>query len=291
MKRLLWTAVIFLCFGIPCFAQGGGFGGQPTDDHDDAAPIQVGYAVVTTASSTSGLTVMETFGLKDGMETDQAGFLPPELSTNANMFVDVSDRLGRNVGIAMANPFNSATSVTLILRKSDGTQLGSRTITLEGHRQTSQYITDLVPVPPSGGGGIGGGQTPPVVEYTGTVSITSTTPISIVGIRFRDSNFSAVSVTNLGSTTTLPILSTGVGGANAVLLPQFVANGGWATQIVVSNSNPSTAAVRVDLFAQDGTPLTTRLNGTSGSSFINLVVPANGVLVLAPRDINGDYRF
>ena len=291
MNRLLWTAAMFLCLGTPCLAQIGG-GGQGTDDHDDAAPTQVGYAVVTASSSATGLTVMETFGLKVGTEINRAGFPSPELVTNASMFVDVSDRLARNLGVAMVNPGNTATSITLTIRKSDGTQLASKTITLEGRRQTSQYITELVPVPPSQGGGIGGVTTPPIVEYTGTLSITSTMPISVIGIPFRESKFSTMPVTNVGTTTTpLPIFSSGVGGINAVLLPQFAANGGWATQIVVTNSNTSSATVRVDLFAQDGTALTAKMNGTSSSSFIGLIVPAGGALVLGPRDVNGDTRF
>jgi hypothetical protein len=282
---------MFLCLGVPCLAQIGG-GGGTTDDHDDAAPIQVGYAIVTASSSATGLTVMETFGLKDGTQINRAAFPSPELVTNATMFVDVSDRIARNLGVAMVNPGNTATPVTLILRKSDGTQLAARTITLEGRRQTSQFITELVPVPPSQAGGIGGVTTPPVVEYTGTLSITSTMPISVIGIPFRDSKFSTIPVTNLSTATMpLPIFSTGVGGINAVLLPQFAANGGWATQIVVTNSNTSIATVRVDLFAQDGSALIAKMNGTSGSSFIGLIVPANGALVLGPRDPNGDTRF
>jgi hypothetical protein len=49
--------------------------------------------------------------------------------------------------------------------------------------------------------------------------------------------------------------------------------------------------VRVDLFKQDGMPLTTTLNGTNASSFPGLMIPANGVLVLAPRDNHGDDDF
>lgn len=290
MKRLLWTAGLFLCLGIPCLAQGGGFGGgQPVDDHDDTALVQVGYAVVTPATTNIGFTVMETFGLKEGEQTTQAGFPAPDLITSATMFVDVSDRLARNVGVAMVNPGNAATSVTLILRKSDGTPLASKSITLEPRRQTAQLVTELVPVQSSSGGI--GGPPAPLAEYTGTLSITSNSPISMLGLRFRDARFSTMPVTNLGTAQPLPILSLGVGGANASLLPQFAANGGWATQIVVSNSGSSSASFRVDLFKQDGTPLTAKMNGTSGSTFAGLIVAAGGALVLAPRDVNGDDRF
>ncbi len=290
MKKLLWTACGLLCLGIPCLAQGGGFGGgQTVDDHDDAAAVEVGYAVVTPSSSGGGLTVMETFGLKDGTETTQAGFAAPELLTNATMFVDVSDRLGRNLGVAIVNPGNGAASVTLTLQLSDGTQIAAQTITVGPRSQTAQFVTGLVPAASTSGGF--GAPATPLSEYTGTLSIASNSPISVIGIRFRGDRFSTMPVTNLGTALPLPLLSLGVGGANAFLLPQFAANGGWATQIVISNSNPSSADVRVDLFRQDGTPLTATMNRTSAASFTGLIVPAGGVLVLAPRDVNGDDRF
>jgi hypothetical protein len=49
--------------------------------------------------------------------------------------------------------------------------------------------------------------------------------------------------------------------------------------------------VRVDLFGTDGTPLTAMLNGQSNSSFLNLVIPAGGVITLAPLDQDGDSDF
>jgi hypothetical protein len=79
-------------------------------------------------------------------------------------------------------------------------------------------------------------------------------------------------------------MGTGIGGSNAVLLPQFVSGGGWESQIVISNPGSSALTVRVDLFNSDGTPLSTTLNGQTGSSFIGLTIPAGGVLTLSPKD-------
>jgi hypothetical protein len=292
MKKLLSTFGMFLCLGISGFAQGGFGDDEQVDDHTDAAPIQSGYAVVTPASPTTALTVLETFGLKDGTETRQAGFPAPELVTSAAMFVDVNSRLTRDVGVALVNPGSGTASVTLTLRRNDGTVLGTNTITIQGRQQTAQFLTALIPVEPSsGGGGIGGPPPEPSVEYTGTLAITSTSPIAIIGLRFRGTSFSTLPVTNPGGTSTMPIISQGVGGSSAFILSHFVTGGGWECQIVVRNSNSAAITIRVDLFKQDGTPLTARLNRTSGSSFINLIVPENGVLVLSPRDANGDDRF
>ena len=87
------------------------------------------------------------------------------------------------------------------------------------------------------------------------------------------------------------MIATGVGGNGAVLLPQFAAGGGWATEIVMANTGTSSLTVRVDLFKSDGTPLTATLNGETKSSFTNLTIPAGGVLILAPRDQHGDDDF
>src|SRR5262249_18528602 len=122
----------------------------------------------------------------------------------------------------------------------------------------------------------------------------SALPVSVIGLRFRGDNFSTLPVTDLsGNPGPLPAFPTaGVGGAGAVLLPQFAAGGGWATELVLMNANTtSSLTVRVDLFKSDGTPLSTTLNGTTGSSFKNLVIPAGGVLVLAPRNRDGDDDF
>jgi hypothetical protein len=104
-------------------------------------------------------------------------------------------------------------------------------------------------------------------------------------------NFSTLPVTDLSPFTgPLPVIAPGVGGAGAVLLPQFAAGGGWATEVVLVNTTTSELDARVDLFKQNGTPLTTSLNGSTNSTF-NVKIPANGVVVLAPRDNDGDDDF
>jgi len=111
------------------------------------------------------------------------------------------------------------------------------------------------------------------------------------GLRFRGPNFSAIPITNLSPPIPVPQVTSGVGGAGAVILPQFAANGAWASEIVITNTSNAAIMARVDLFKPDGTALTTKLNGQSASSFTNLMIAAGGVLVLAPRDNDGDDDF
>jgi hypothetical protein len=299
MRRLFLTLMLILVPAALVLAEepsrgkegGQGVQGQDKDDHNDLAPVQSGYAVITpvaatTSGTTTGLVVFETFGLR-GHESGalQAGVLPPDLTTNAVMFVDSSGRLSKNLGVAIVNPNGSNADVTLTLRKNDGTQVGATTVNVPSHQQTSKFISQLF----SGSSAIPS-------EVTGTVAITSSgssnLPVSVIGLRFRGSYFSTLPVTNLsGNAGPLPTIATGVGGPGAVLLPQFAAGGGWATELVLMNSGTSSLNVRVDLFKSDGTPLTASLNGQTGSSFTNLTIPAGGVLALAPRDRNGDDDF
>jgi hypothetical protein len=259
------------------------------DDHDDKAPVQSGYAIVTVLATTggtaTGLVVFETYGMRGGPDgTSQAGVLPPDLTTNSLLFVDSEGRLSKNLGVAIVNPNDSDTSVTLTLRKGDGTQLATGTLNVPKHQQISKFVTQLFSGPsavPS--------------DVIGTLAITSAgtsnLPVSVIGLRFRGPNFSTLPVTNLAPVTPAPASASTLLAPGAVLLPQFAAGGGWATELVLGNTNGSPMNVRVDLYKQDGTPLSTSLNGTTASSFTGLTIPANGVLVLAPRDIHGDDDF
>ena len=207
--------------------------------------------------------------------------LPPDLTTNAILFVDSSGRLSKNLGVAIMNPNSSNVNVAMTLRKNDGTALGTATVNVPSHQQVSKFVTELF-----------SDRSSVPSDVTGTLAITSAgssdLPVSVIGIRFRGANFSTLPVTNLsGASGSLPTIAAGVGGPGAILLPQFATGGGWATELVMANTGTSSLTVRVDLFKSDGTSLTATLNGQTAGSFTNLTIPAGGVLVLAPRDRNG----
>ena len=288
MRRFLPLVLILTC-AIFGFGEDHGRPAEPGsqgnghDDHDDNGPVKAGFAIITPAPVTTGgsLVVFATFGLKHGNEVGQAGLLPPGLTTNAMMSVNSSGRLSRNLAVAIVNPDSKNANVTLTLRDDEGKQLATKTITVEGHHQMSQFLTELF-----------SSESSVPADLTGTLAITSTSPVGLAGLRFRGLNFSTLPITNLSSVSSaVPVVSSGIGGTGAVLLPEFAAGGGWATEIVIVNTGTTSMTVRLDLFKQDGTALTTTMNGQTGSSFTNLSIPALGVLSLAPRDNKGDSDF
>lgn len=285
MRKIFGSLVVFLLSATLSFAEGNSGQNNKHDDFDDDRPIQVGWAVITpaagaTSSSTNGMVVFASFGKNNGSDTTQAGIFPPALTTNTILFVNSSGRLSRNLGVAIVNPGSSSTNVTMTLRREDGTLLATKTIQVASHHQESKFVTELF-----------SGQSAVPSDLTGTLTITSTSPISVIGLRFRGANFSTLPVTSLSTPGTMPAITTEIGGAGALLLPQFATGGGWATEIDIVNTGTTSLIVCIDLFKPDGSALTATLNRQTASSFTNLTIPAGGVLTVSPRDNNGDSRF
>lgn len=273
-ERFLLLA--FLILGLGLLAAPEGFAAPPA-----ANTIHQGYVVITpTSAATAGLAAFETFGERRGPDTEQAGVLPSIMTTHSALFVSASGRLSRNLGVAIANPGASTATITLTLRDNTGKTLATTSFALPAHQQTARFVTQLF-----------ANASAVPRDLLGTLDITSDIPVAVVGLRFRGINFSTEPATILGPTSAVPAISAGVGGPAAVILAHFAAGGGWASEIVMANLSPTPLTVRVDLFGADGLPLSTTLNNQTGSSFTNIVIPAGGVVTLAPLDPDGDSDF
>ena len=253
-----------------------------TNDYDDSAPVQVGFVVITPPAGFAGeLIVFETFGLNQGgTQIYQAGIIPGDLTTEAMIFVNKSSRLSRDVGFALVNPGAVQAKVTMILWDANGIFVGTKIIFVPLRNQVARFVSELfsgVSVPD---------------EFTGTLTLESDSPVGLTVLRRRGPSFSTMPITNVSPSKEIPVILPGVGGPGAILLPHFVAGGGGASEIViVNNSNQNLINLRVDLFKQDGTPLTTCMNHLSNSTFFATLIRPGGVFTLAPRDANGDSRF
>jgi hypothetical protein len=277
-SMVLLTAFVFvqgLC--LRAYAQ--------TDDHDDSGPLQMGFVVITPpAEFADKLIVFETFGLKAGTQILQASVIPGNLTTNAMIFVNKSPGLFRDIGLALVNPGSLVATIRLTLRRSDGLFVWRKPPFVVRPRQhtarfVSELFADVLPTVPE--------------DFIGTLFLESDTPVSLTVLRFRGFTFSTLPYTNLAPSNSVPVIYPGVGGPGAILLTQFVAGAGWASEIVIVNdSDKDLIGLRVDVFKQDGTILTTRLNHESKSTFfINQVIRPGGVFILAPLDTNADSRF
>jgi hypothetical protein len=275
MRRLLTTLVCLAALSTDAFAQ---------DDHNDAAPLLVGYAVVTATGGVDPFgaapVVFETFGWRIENPALQASILPATMTTRMVLFASSDIRAGRNVGVGITNPGGSSVLVTMTLRSTTGVVTSTHTINIAPRQQTARFINELfagVPdVPPS---------------FDGTLTLTSNTPVAIMALRFTGTKFTSIPVTSLSTSSDLPELRPGVGGRLGVLLPQFVADSRWASEIVVMNNQTQPITVRIDLFHSNGTPMVTTLNHQTASSFTNLTIPPGAIIMFSPRNANGDSDF
>jgi hypothetical protein len=266
--------------------------------NDENSPVKSGYAIVTPSlvgglatDTDKYLVVFETFGQQRGQDAAQACVLPASLSTDFLLFVSASGRLSRNLGVAIANPGEVPAHAELTLLDEEGSSLfppATATIDLEPRHQSSRFVTEIF------------GSHPLPQDFTGTLRISSNTPIAVIGLRFRGINFSTIPATPTGPISNVPEIALDggmkIGGNFATILPQFATGGGWASEIILINSGTADLDVRVDLFDKVGDPLEAVFNGVAGhtfdkSTFPKMVIPPGGVFVLSPRDKNGDSEF
>ncbi len=254
-------------------------------EHGD---IKSGYLIITPDAGSSAPTPTMTFGrVSQGSVQSQAGIVPTLMTTDASMFVEIIPSISRNVGVAFANPSASVNAVTLTLRDENGFVLGSPAIvSAPGRQQVSRFLNELF-----GSDIVGSG-------FRGSLRMQSATAFAAIGLRFSGPIFSTLPVAIIAPVPGVPsaTLIAGirpnapqagiVGGSNALILPQFVISGGWATEIALVNNSSSTIAGRLDLFDTAGNPMAVTLNGETRSTF-TYSIPVGGTFVLAPRDSNG----
>ncbi len=249
-------------------------GSLPLDLFDSATSIQTGYAVVTAPSGRSGdLEVIQTTRFKDGMVSLQSEAVPGVLTAGSTFFVNISDRLGRDLGLALTNLSDNAARVTLTMRREDGATVGSHTFYVQPHRQLSRFVTEFLST-------LAGLPT----ELAGTLVVSSSIPVSMTAVRFEGGAFSFEAPVQSSGGTSVPEVLPGVGGDGAILLPYFIQGGGWSTEIVLMNRGSEDMTVRLDLFNPRGDPMMATLNNASRSTFTGLFIRAGGVLVISPPD-------
>src|SRR6267143_6285588 len=106
-----------------------------------------GYANVTPGGGTSAPVATLTAGIvRDGIVQSQAALLPTPLTTGTSLGVDIVQSIGRNLGVAIANPNSATASVTLTLFDEQGRQAASPvTLQVAPGNQIPRFVSELFP--------------------------------------------------------------------------------------------------------------------------------------------------
>jgi hypothetical protein len=237
----------------------------------ESGTIHTGYAVVTVDSGNAFPAATLTYAsVSNGIVQSQAAVLPTQLTTQTSIAVDVLQSIGRNLGLAIANPNPNGTAaqITLTLFASDGSTVTSTTFSLPANAQIPRFITELLPA-----GSLGN-------TFHGSVTVQSSVAVSIVAFRFSGIAFSTVQVPVMTNSWVL----------NTIVFPQFAMSGGWATRMDLVNNSSNPISGHIDIFDSNGNPLVIPWNNQHNSSF-TYTIPPHGTLMLAPRDSNGQSPF
>src|SRR5262249_8509060 len=132
-----------------------------------------GYAIITPDASTTAPAAAATFGIvSNGIVQSQAGILPAALTTSSTLVINVVPSIGRNLGVAIANPANGMNTVTLTLQDVNGNAVTTTTTQIPAHQQVARFLSELF------------GSTAVGLAFTGSLHLQSDTPFAVLGLRF-----------------------------------------------------------------------------------------------------------
>ena len=172
--------------------------------------------------------------------------------------VDVSASF--NTGIALYNPGTGAASVTLILSDTSGQEVGrKRRSTLNAGGHTAQFVTQLFP----GTSGL-----------RGTLRVTSSLPVSAVGLRQNDPPLSYTSLPAVSSSSVRKSFSL------AQVANGTFDGGSFQTTFLLFNISSTSATVTLSLTKSNGTPFPVNIPGTGNNSTFNFQLAAGASVFL-----------
>src|SRR5579883_2768760 len=245
--------------------------------------LKSGYVVVTPASGNiAAITGYETIGNMQSAGFQTTIVPPPTLTTSAAVVLDLSTGQNSVTGPAATSgttlkpstvtangsapsPLFDNTSISIINLNTtpatvhvsitnQGTPMVLPDLPVGPMQQVSLFVNQLL------------GTSAIPLPVTGILSLNSDLPVAVTAFQFRGSDFVTLPVTITGTPLPLPQMTGTIGGPGALLLPQFLVGGTFASRIIVANVTNSPQNVRVDLFTDAGAPLTTVLNGQAAST-------------------------
>ncbi|NWF85162.1 MAG: hypothetical protein HXY18_15195 [Bryobacteraceae bacterium] len=230
-------------------------GGVVLIEAPNSGPLQQGWAKVELPDGVIGYGV---FRQSVAGRADQEAVVPFAGSNSARSTL-IFDDAGLTTAVAVANPTESAVTVSATAKSNSGTVLGTSSIDLPARGKAAFNLA----------GNISG-----VAGHRGSAEFSvSSGAASVLGLRFGGEAF-----------TSIPAFESGPAAAGARVLSQFVFGGGspgFYTAIYLHNTGTSSAAVTVSFFNNDGTPLNVPALGGTATT-VN--VAAGGVsLVEAPN--------
>ena len=196
---------------------------------------------------------------QSGALITEAGVPAVAPATSSRVFVDFDAANGRDSGVALVNPGNTALTVNLTLRDQNGVSSSCPAVTVPPLGKVAQFASQF------GCSALGS-------SFLGTLTFTASAPFAAVNLRSApndhppESIFSALPVVD---PTVTPV------GSN-LIFSQILDGNGNPTQILLMNTSGSTIAGTISLFRDAGTPILLDF-GSGPVSSLFYSISANGM--------------
>jgi Zn-dependent metalloprotease len=202
-----------------------------------SSSTQVGSVRVTPSSGSNAPVGAGIFSYSpQGILVTESGIPSAQPTTKARIYVDKSG--GHDTGIALANPGNSAASVTVRAYQTDGVTSSGNTpaplnINAAGHK--AAFAGEMVTGLPS--------------NFTGVVEITSPSPFVALTLRALTNSRGEVLL------TTFPVADETQTAPSPIIFPQIADGSGFSTQFIFISASGA-ASVNLNFTGDDGSALT-----------------------------------
>ena len=242
-------------------------GGFSATSQDAEPMLRVGYGQVETDAGMTPPAGLAIFGSRvNGVLVSEAGVPASAAVLEGRIFAETAGPV--RTGLALANPNDTAATITFFFTDSNGIDSGHDTFTLGPREQIARFLDEE----PFNGGS----------AMFGTFTFTSNQPVAVIALRWFVNERSEFLMTTL---PVAPLLRSGAPGpfsrtpTDTVYFPLFADGGGWTTQVVLVN--PTYAPIRgsVQFFGsgsqtEAAAPATLTLaDGRSGSAFTYAIPP------------------
>lgn len=216
-------------------------------------PIQSGWARVHSSQPVGATLTFSITDLRNRLNAE-VGVDKSSLESETAVLVDVGP--GYDTAVAFVNPDGtSSTQVELLLNSLDGVEQDRTTVTLGPGGKRALFVTELF------------GQLANS-SFQGVLLLRSPTPLGVLTLRQRGRHLTTLPSVRRYAVLEEPIdlylyrLGSGVEEPLA-----------FQTSFVVINHSDQVANIVLDLFSQDGTPLTTSVGGEETSQILRAIPP------------------
>ena len=233
-------------------------GGISLTSQGTSPALRVGYGQVETDAGMTPPAGLAIFGSRvNGVLVSEAGVPASAAVLEGRIFAETAGPV--RTGLAIANPNDTAATITFFFTDSNGIDSGHDTFTLGPREQIARFLDEE----PFNGGS----------AMFGTFTFTSNQPVAVIALRWFVNERSEFLM------TTLPVAPIAVPTTGTVYFPLFADGGGWTTQVVLVN--PTYAPIRgsVQFFGsgsqtEAAAPATLTLaDGRGGSAFTYAIPP------------------